>query len=182
MALYTRIILSGLAGAGKSTLAYRLKEVYQWPLYSIGDTWRALWKEKYQATNLSFEKFIEQLTRKDDQEMNERMRASFEKEHMIGDARYSLCYKNIPALFIFITAPLAVRAERALQTEKYQGKTFAEISKILEAREEHEVEVCKDICGSDYRDISQYHLVLNSDLLTLEEEVAVIQTLVPSSA
>lgn len=179
MSQYKRIILSGFVGAGKSTLAYRLRDVYQWPLYSIGDTWRAMWKEKYPDANPSFEKFIEGLTRKDDSEMNERMRASFEKEYMIGDARYSLCYKDIPALFVFITAPLVIRAQRALQTEKYKGKSVEEIKRILIEREEHEVEVCKDICGADYRDTSQYHLVLNSGLITLEEEVNIVATLVP---
>ncbi len=176
--MYTRIIFSGLAGAGKSTLSRRLKDAYGWPLYSIGDTWRAMWKEKYPSGEQTFEKFIEGLTRDDDREMNERMRASFEKEKIIGDARYALCYKDIPALFVFITAPLAIRAERACHTEKYKGKTAQEIQEILRGREEHEVEVCKDICGADYRDTSLYHVVLNSGLLTIEEEIRIIKGLV----
>ena len=95
---YKRIIVSGLAGAGKSTLVYRLADVYGWPLYSIGDTWRAMWKEKYPDASISFEAYIEGITRQDDLEMNVRMRENFSKEKIIGDTRYAVCYTVKDAL------------------------------------------------------------------------------------
>ncbi len=176
---FKRIIVSGLAGSGKSTLVYRLADVYQWPLYSIGDTWRAMWKEKYPDANISFETYIESITREDDLQMNVQMRENFSKENIIGDTRYAVCYKDVPALFIFVTASLEIRAERALNTAKYAGKSLQEIKGILLEREEHEVKVCKDLFGADYRDPSHYHLVLNSGLLVLEQEVAIITQLLP---
>ncbi len=178
MTAYKNIILSGLAGAGKSTLAHRLTEVYGWPLYSIGDTWRAMWKEKYPDATISFETYIEGLTREDDLHMNVRMRENFSKDNIIGDTRYAVCYKDLPALFVFVTASLEVRAERALLTSKYAGKSVQEIKGILLEREEHEVKVCKDLFGADYRDPSHYHLVVNSGILPLEDEVKVITSLV----
>ncbi len=178
MSAYKSIILSGLAGAGKSTLAHRLTEVYGWPLYSIGDTWRAMWKEKYPDASISFETYIEGLTREDDSQMNVRMRENFSKENIIGDARYAVGYKDLPALFVFVTASLDVRAQRALNTTKYSGKSIQEVKGILLEREEHEVKVCKDLFGADYRDSSHYHIAVNSGIMSLEDEVKVITSLV----
>jgi len=180
MPQYKSIILSGLAGSGKSTLARELTARYRWPLVSIGDTWRALWAEKYPDKSVSFEKYIESLTREEDRIMNERMRATYEKGNVIGDARYAVCYKGIPnTLLVFVTASLDVRVARAVGDPKYVGKSEAEVRQILLDREQHEVAVCKDLFGDDYRDSSHYHLTVNSGLLSLEQELNVIATLAP---
>lgn len=180
MAQYKSIILSGLAGSGKSTLARELTRRYRWPLVSIGDTWRAMWLEKYPDKSISFEKFIESLTREEDRLMNEKMRATYEKGNVIGDARYAVCYRNIPyTLLVFVTASLDVRVSRAIGDPKYLGKPEVEVRQILLERERHEVSVCTDLFGDDYREASHYHLVINSGLLTLEQEVDAISALAP---
>lgn len=180
MTSYNSIILSGLAGSGKSTLARELTKRYKWPLVSIGDTWRELWAEQYPDKSISFEMYIESLSREEDRAMNERMRSTYEQGKVIGDARYAVCYKNIStALLIYVTASLDVRVRRGIGDPKYIDKSEEEVRRILIDREQHEVSVCKDLFGQDYRDASHYHVSVNSGLLTLEQEVDAIAALVP---
>lgn len=177
---FTCIILSGLAGSGKSTLAKELTVVYGWPVVSIGDTWRKMWAEQHPDKDISFEKFIESLTREQDRIMNEKMRDTYEKGGVIGDARYAVCYRDIPGvLLVYVTASLEVRVERAVGDPKYHGKSAEDVRRILQKREEHEVNVCKDLFGVDYRDVAYYHVALNSGLLPLQEEVKAIGAILP---
>jgi len=61
---------------------------------------------------------------------------------------------------------------------KYNGNGEKEIKEILYRREADEVAASKRLFGYDYRDSANYHLVLNTALVSQEEEIAIIKTLV----
>jgi hypothetical protein len=53
-------------------------------------------------------------------------------------------------------------------------KLLEEIEGILEKREEDECVIGKDLFGKDYRDSSIYHIVLNTGLLSIDQEFEIV--------
>jgi len=173
---YNSIILSGVPVSGKSTLARKLSGIYNFPICSPGQLWRDDWKRLHTDGKVSFEEFWQGTTIEDNLKMDRRTRSVFEKGHVIGDVRYSIHCKDLPALLVLVVADLDIRARRGLNTDRYKGKSFEEVRQILVEREKDEVKVGQDMYGTDYdyRDPKHYHLTLNSGLLTTAEEASII--------
>jgi cytidylate kinase len=173
---YNSVIFSGLPGSGKSTLCSRLSKEKGWPIYSIGDLWRKEWQRLYPKGEKSFIDYWASTSREENLRMNVVAREIFVKGDVIGDSRYSIYCKDTDCLLVFITTELNIRAERAKSTGKYQSKSLEDIKGILLQREEDEVRTGRDLFGKDYdyRDKNNYHLVLNSGILTIEEEFKII--------
>ncbi|MEK6839719.1 MAG: hypothetical protein AABX72_02155 [Nanoarchaeota archaeon] len=114
---------------------------------------------------------------RDQQRKNIEAREVFKRGNVIGDSRYSMYCKDLPSLLVFVTADLKIRAQRAHTMQKYPGKSVPEIEHILEEREQDEVSIGKKLYGDkfDYRDAAHYGIALNSGVLTVEEEVAIIE-------
>lgn len=172
--LYSGILFSGLPGSGKTTTSRQLAEVLGWPVFYVGGLWRDEWAKKYPAQEMSFENFLHTITLEEDRAMDERAHAMLEKGTTIGDMWHGIIGEGLPVLRVFITAPLQIRAERGMQTDKYRGKTIEEIKMLLQMREERQLEVAKKIYGDwyDYRDPAGYHITLNSGLLSVEEKIS----------
>lgn len=177
---YKSIILSGLPGSGKTTLAKQLSEIYSWPIHSIGQLWRDEWKRHHPDGEVSFADYWRGTTLEDNLNMNKKARKIFERGNVIGDTRYSLYCKDLPALLVLVTADLDVRSERALNTGRYEGKTVKEVKNVLAEREKDELKVGQDLYGVDYdyRDPEHYHLTINSGMLSVDEEVQIIANFV----
>lgn len=174
MAHYTGILFSGLPGSGKTTTSRQLAEKLGWEVFYVGGLWRNEWARKYPNAELPFEKYLHTITLEEDTEMDNRAHEMLARGNIIGDMWHGIIGEGLPVLRIFITAPLQIRAERAQQTNKYDGKTIEEIKTLLEGREEHQLEVAKKIYGDwyDYRDPAGYHITLNSGLLSVEEKIS----------
>src|SRR3989338_275286 len=142
---YGGILFSGLPGSGKTTTSRQLAEILSWPVFYIGGLWREEWAKKYPSQEMSFEKYIHTITLEEDQAMDERAHAMLSKGNVIGDMWHGIIGEGLPILRIFITAPLQIRAERALQTGKYTGKNTEEIKTLLQMREDHQATVSKKI-------------------------------------
>lgn len=174
--LYSGILFSGLPGSGKTTTSRQLAELLGWQVFYIGGLWREQWAREYPNQEVSFERYISAITLEKDRAMDNHGREMLSRGTIIGDMWHGIIGQGLPVLRVFITAPLQIRAERAVATGKYTGKTIEEIKKILQEREERQLSVAKKIYGDwyDYRDPSGYHVTLNSGLLSVEEKISSI--------
>ncbi|MBI4239487.1 AAA family ATPase [Candidatus Uhrbacteria bacterium] len=170
---YKGILISGLPGSGKSTAAKQLAPLLGWPILYIGGLWREQWKQKYPNGEMSFENFMETISEQKHKEMDAYARDMLAKGSIIGDMWHEKIAEGLPILRVFISAPLEIRAQRAINTGRFDGKTIEEIKVLLQQREELQANEAKKIYGPDYnfRDPSIYHIALNSGLLTVEEKV-----------
>ncbi len=179
--VFTSIVISGLPGSGKSTLATRLSKTYGWPIHSIGQLFREKWKTLHPNGEIPFEAYWRSTTPEENIRVNQELRALIAKGHIIGDSRYSVYCKDLSSLLLFVTAPIEIRATRALHSEKYAGRSREEIKNILEQREQDELETGQQLFEIDYRNPVHYHLVLNSGMLTVEQEVGLVKKLMQST-
>jgi cytidylate kinase len=179
MYAYRCIVLSGNPGAGKSALATALSKEYGWPIYSIGRLWREKYKKEHPEGDISFEEFWSRTSKKENLEVNVQAKAIFESGNVIGELRYTANLDKSICLLVFVTADIATRVKRAVGREEYKGMSKQQITETLVRRERDEVARARDLFGNDYdyRDPKNYHVVVDSDKLTVAQEVGVINTL-----
>ncbi len=175
---YESIILSGLPVSGKSTLATMLSEHYDWPIHAIGELFRAAWTRQHPHEQVSFEEYWRTISLEENRKVNVEAKKRFAAGQVIGDSRYASYCKDLPALLVFITAPLEIRAARACH--KYPGKSKREIEQILLEREQVETRTGQELFDCDYRDPQNYHVVLDSEKLQLHQEFTLIKALMES--
>ncbi|MBI2645384.1 cytidylate kinase family protein [Candidatus Uhrbacteria bacterium] len=171
---YNGILFSGLPGSGKSTAVRQLAPLLDWPTFSLGDLWREQWQKLYPNQELSFEEYYRATTFEENRAMDARARDILAQGTIVSDMRHGIIAEGLPMILrVFISADMNVRAERALQTNKYKGKTLEEVRDLLSQREQTEVATAKTLYGDayDFRDASGYHLTLNSGLLTVDEKI-----------
>ncbi len=177
---YSSILLSGPPASGKSTLATRLSPLLGWPVYSVGQYWRNQFnalqedeKRKNIHNSISFENWWRNTNTEDNLKADQAAKSAFQKGNVIGETRYAIHCKDMNSLLVFVTASIDTRAKRALNTDKYRGKSLAEITHILRERQADELRTGKDMYGGayDYLDIKPFHVLLNSEMMTPEQEV-----------
>lgn len=178
--MYNSVILSGLPVAGKGTLAMRLSEIYGWKVHSVGGLWREEWKKRFPNGEVSFHDFWRGTSIDENRQMNVVARDIVAKGRVVADTRFACVYEDLPSLLVFCTADIGVRVARAMQTDRYVGKSADEVREILLAREQDEVRGGREVFNYDYRDVLRYHLVLNTGKLSVEQEVAVVCSFVSS--
>ncbi len=174
---YQSIVLSGLPGAGKSTLVAKLKEIYGWPVLAVGDLWRSKWQKLYPNKEISFEEYWRTTSTEDNIQVNVDFRDAVLGDKLIGDSRYTIYLRDLPILLVFLNADLETRAKRGVGLAKYNSHSEEEIKKILYQREADEVAASKRLFDYDYRDSRNYHLILNTARLSQDEEIAIIGAL-----
>jgi hypothetical protein len=74
---------------------------------------------------------------------------------------------------------LETRAARVLGMEKYKEKTLDEIKQILRQREVDEIALGRRLYNYDYRDSCYYDLVINTKSLSVENEAAIVDSVMP---
>lgn len=172
--LYNGILFSGLPGAGKTTTSRQLAELLGWQVFYIGGLWREQWTAAHPNKKISFENYMRAITLVKDKEMDGRGHEMLSRGKIVGDMWHGIIGEGLPILRVFVTAPLQIRAERAVATGKYTGKTIEEIKTLLNEREERQFSVAKKIYGDryDFRAPSGYHITLNSGLLSVDEKIS----------
>lgn len=177
MVKYNALIFSGVPASGKSTLAQALSKSFKCPVLSMGGYWVQKYRELHPNGEVSFEEYWAKTTIKENLEADEYAKKILRAGHIIGDMRYTLICKDLPALRVFINADLNIRAQRSDGSLKYAGKNFEEIKEILARRESDELRCGKEMYGNnyDYRDSKHYHLVINSGLFSLMEEERIVR-------
>lgn len=174
------IVISGLPGAGKSTLISRLSERTGWPVHSIGDLFRAKLKALKETgevrPELKIENWWPTIPAEEQVRINEELLGLVNKGEIIADTRYAFYLQGADSnpFFVFLAASREIRAERGLKSPSYAGKTKDDVVGILKSREEDEGRIGFQLFGRDYRDQNDYHLVINSDKMSINEEAGII--------
>lgn len=186
---YTSLALAGLPGSGKSVLCTALSKKLNWPVHTIGDLFRKRyekWKE-LKDNFISFEDYWANYVTADEiYQVNEEARKILERGNVILDSRYaSLNALNLnTCLRVFLTAPLNIRAQRNFWSVKYDCKDPDSIALILQQRENDERQRGNVLFGAffegdyDYTDKKHYDLVIDSGVLSVDEEVSQILKLI----
>ena len=162
-----RIAVSGPPGSGKTTLAKKLAEHFNYRYVCGGDIFRREAKKMNMSLE-EFSKYVEENPEIDlmlDNYLVEEAR----KIRVVVDSRLSgwLMKKNgIKGFKIYVDAS---PEERARRIQKRDGGDFEDILKKMLEREESEVKRYKMLYNADYRDTSIYDLVLHTDDMDEEE-------------
>ncbi len=176
---YKSIVLSGNPGAGKSALATALSQKYDWPRHSIGSLWREDYEQKHPKREITFTEYWSKTSMEDNRKVNEQAKTIFERGNVIGELRYTKNLDPSLCLLVFVTADLKTRAARSANRIEHRNMSLQEIAKALQAREEEELSMARELYGKDYdyRDPKNYHLVLDSGKMSIAEEVSAINAL-----
>ncbi len=178
-----KIILGGIPGSGKGTIAKLLAKKYNLKTYSIGSIRRDIAKSK----GLS----IEQLNKLDEDQTNynktsDKQVDDFQKnitkeDNFIIDGRLSAIFILNADLKIYLDANLDERAERILK-HKRPEESFSNLeeakNKIIQ-REKSDTMRYKKIYGfKDYTNKKYYDLVINTTSKTPKEIFEIIQKII----
>ncbi len=186
---YNALAVSGDPCSGKTELIKRLVERLGWEAGSIGGMFRATfesWKETTPLRSQSENDFdywwahtvSNEIIRKVNLDATDRL----VKGNYILDSRYAI--QNVKGLsnvaVIYLTAPLEVRAQRAIDSGRYPGISLhgaGGVMEILHRRSQEEYRRGFELYGFDYRDLRNYDIILNTGRLTIEQEHAQVCTL-----
>lgn len=171
---FVSIVISGKPKSGKSTLAKMLADSYGWEKLSLGGMWRERWERLYPNGEVPFDVFWKGTTIAENRKMNVEAKRIFEKGRIVADSRFVSYLSAKKCLLVYMTASLEARAKRSSIGE-YRGKSMTEITRLLLKRERDEVIMGKKLFKTDYRDPEQFHLILNSERLTPEQEFAIVR-------
>ncbi|HOS81336.1 MAG TPA: AAA family ATPase [Methanolinea sp.] len=168
-----RITVSGLPGSGTTSLARHLAEIRGYRLISAGEVFRQMARER----GLDLREFgrIAETEPSIDREIDLRQREIAEREDdIIAEGRLSGWFVGNADLRIWLQAPLSCRVERIFSRDTIQDRETARL--LTQEREACEARRYQDYYSIDIRDLSPYHLVLNSEKFAVEELSAIVET------
>jgi len=164
------IIISGMAGTGKSTLAKKIAERYGLNYFSGGDALKQLAMEKgYEPKDNGWWESEEGLKFLEERERDKRFDGKVDDKllKMANKGNVVLDSWAMPWLFkgeafkIWLKASLEVRAERAAKRDLMEAES---IIKIIKEKDERTRLIYKNLYGFDFGvDLSPFDLILNTD-------------------
>jgi cytidylate kinase len=180
---YKSIVVSGLTGGGKTSLATALSKTYGWPMYSIGELWRTAYEQAHPKKDITLEEFFRRTTKDDNMRINAAAKLLFESGNVIGESRYTSILNKSVCLLVFLTADMAVRVQRVQNREEYANMTAEELAATLETREKDDLDKGRELYGEDYdyRDPKNYHLVLDTTKMSTAQCVDAVNRLMNKS-
>lgn len=164
------VTIGGLHGVGKSTYGRRLADAFGLDYVSTGMLFRGLAQERglsvvelsdLSATDPSIDQMIDDSSKK----------LMAEGGVLLDSLLAGYFAKDYESFRIYLWAPLRVRMNRIASRECKELKE-AEDETLM--RERRELERFKRYYGIDVADISVYHLVLDTSLLSLETNLKIL--------
>ncbi len=174
---YKSIVLSGRPVSGKSTLAQKLSSEYGWEIISIGGLLQKRFLEQHPNGGIRFEEWYRALPLDYTKEINDDVKRLFEEGNYIGESRFTFYLDPEKCLRIYLYAPLHTRAFRGLKRDEYKDLGMQELKRILLQRERDEIRVSKGAFGVDFRDPKYFDAKISSEDNTVNEEAAIIRSL-----
>ena len=170
------VIICGLAGSGKSTVATMIAKRFKLTHVSAGDQFRKIAKERgmnlielgrYAAKHPEFDK-----------ELDRRVMSQARKGGVVLDGRasaYLAKKRRIPALKIFLTVDPKISAKRVA---KRDGISVAKALLTSRQREREIAKRLKTLYGLDTSSTAYYDAVIQTDRYSPEEVLSLIASLV----
>jgi cytidylate kinase len=168
------IAMGGLHGTGKTTYAKALAQQFSLRHVSAGEAFRKLAEEE----GLTLRELAEKAEM--DPSIDRRIDEAVKKEAALGsvviDGQLAAWMAGDNAdLKIYLTAPDKVRFERIACRD---GLTLQEAEHTTREREAREMRRFKELYGIDVKDLSIYHLIIDTSLLPLEETMKTLKNIV----
>lgn len=161
-----RITVSGLPGSGTTSLAVHLAEILQIDIISAGEVFRRMAAEqgmdiaefgRLAEEDFSFDRIIDERQKE----------IALSHDDIIVEGRLSAWFVPGADLKVWLYAPIECRVSRISSRDVIAD--FGRATELTREREASETLRYRTYYGIDIADLSPYHLVLNSNLLTVDE-------------
>jgi CMP/dCMP kinase len=166
-----KIVISGPAASGKSSVAKLLAQKLGYRHFSMGDVQRDLakrhgidWMEwhKLEASDEKYDRMVDE----------HQTEIGQENDDFVIDSWLGACF--IPDAFkVWIDAPIRIRVQRRLHHKRPEEDygTPEEVEKNITARENMNRERWKRMYRFDYKDMKNYDLVVDTSKIGIEQVV-----------
>lgn len=167
------VTISGLHGSGKSTYSRWIAKEFGLRYVSAGELFRQTAGER----GMGLEEFSK-VARQDasiDHVIDERTKQEAAKGNVVIDGQLAgWMAKESADLKIFFTAPLNVRIDRMA---KRDGVPYEKKEEETSVREKIQRERYQETYGIDINDLSIYDAVIDTNLLSLEENINILKNI-----
>lgn len=170
----TVITIDGPSGAGKGTAAEQIGSILDLPVYSAGDFFREIAKER----GMTVEELSEEADRETDLDVDRRTLQKGLKEDCVIESRIAgRVLGDYSDLKIYMTAEVEERAQRSLKDIK-EGKredeedadSLEEVEEKIRKRDKDNRERYKRYYGIDTQDLEIYDAVIDNTEMDVEEQ------------
>ncbi|MBD3312275.1 AAA family ATPase [archaeon] len=169
-----RVLVSGNAGSGKSTVARAVVEEFKLKRFSGGEASRRIAKKLgFKTSGEEFLEFHDYVKKHPgiDREIDGLISGFLEKDDCVVDSRLAPHLYKKEAYRVYLKAPLEVAAER---NAKREGISRAEALKAVSKRNQEDAERYNKLYNVDISDLSVYDLVLDTSYFSIKEMNSVI--------
>ncbi len=169
------VAISGLHGTGKTTAAKFLVKKFKLEYVGAGEVFRKMAKER----KMTLEEFSDYAERHPsiDMMIDKRTASMAKKKNVLIDGRLAGWMAKKADFRILLTAPIEIRVKRIVGRE---SRSFKEVLKETEAREESEAKRFKKFYKIDVYDYTPFDLVVNTGSLTKSAMVKILEISVAS--
>lgn len=164
------VAISGLHGAGKTTVAKALAKKFGLRYISAGEVFRQFAKEHCMSLE-EFSRYAEKHP-EIDRQIDERTAKMAKIGDVIIDGRLAAWMAEDADIKILLTVPIEVRVRRIAKRER---RNYQEVLRETVEREKSEAARFKKFYGIDIDDYSSFDIVLNTEHFSKEETLKLLE-------